>query len=61
MVVGRNPVVEALRADIPATALYVQQFIDNDDRVREALRLATDRGVPLLEAPGPSWTGSPRA
>jgi 23S rRNA (guanosine2251-2'-O)-methyltransferase len=53
MVVGRNPVVEALRADIPATAVYVQQFIDNDDRVREALRLATDRGVPLLEAPRP--------
>jgi 23S rRNA (guanosine2251-2'-O)-methyltransferase len=53
MVVGRNPVVEALRADIPATAVYVQQFIDNDDRVREALQLATDRGVPLLEAPRP--------
>ncbi|WP_329176076.1 MULTISPECIES: 23S rRNA (guanosine(2251)-2'-O)-methyltransferase RlmB [unclassified Streptomyces] len=53
MVVGRNPVVEALRADIPANAVYVQQFIDNDDRVREALRLATDRGVPLLEAPRP--------
>ncbi|WP_335981319.1 MULTISPECIES: 23S rRNA (guanosine(2251)-2'-O)-methyltransferase RlmB [Streptomycetaceae] len=53
MVVGRNPVVEALRADIPATAVYVQQFIDNDDRVREAVTLATDRGVPLLEAPRP--------
>ena len=53
MVVGRNPVVEALRADIPATAVYVQQFIDNDDRVREALKLATDRGVPLLEAARP--------
>jgi 23S rRNA (guanosine2251-2'-O)-methyltransferase len=53
LVVGRNPVVEALRADIPATAVYVQQFIDNDDRVREALKLATDRGVPLLEAARP--------
>jgi 23S rRNA (guanosine2251-2'-O)-methyltransferase len=53
LVVGRNPVVEALRADIPATAVYVQQFIDNDDRVREALRLATDRGVALMEAPKP--------
>ncbi|BBA99229.1 putative tRNA/rRNA methyltransferase [Actinacidiphila reveromycinica] len=53
MVVGRNPVVEALRADIPATAVYVQQYIDNDDRVREAVTLATDRGVPLLEAPRP--------
>ncbi|WP_328467591.1 23S rRNA (guanosine(2251)-2'-O)-methyltransferase RlmB [Streptomyces sp. NBC_00448] len=53
MVVGRNPVVEALRADIPATAVYVQQYIENDDRVREAVTLATDRGVPLLEAPRP--------
>lgn len=53
MVVGRNPVLEALRAEIPATTVYVQQFIDNDDRVREALRLAADRGVPLLEAPRP--------
>ncbi|MEW1863082.1 23S rRNA (guanosine(2251)-2'-O)-methyltransferase RlmB [Streptomyces sp. NBC_00669] len=53
MVVGRNPVVEALRADIPATAVYVQQYIENDERVREAVTLATDRGVPLLEAPRP--------
>lgn len=53
LVVGRNPVVEALRADIPATAVYVQQYIENDDRVREALKLATDRGVPLLEATRP--------
>ncbi|WP_225848066.1 23S rRNA (guanosine(2251)-2'-O)-methyltransferase RlmB [Streptomyces sp. HPF1205] len=53
LVVGRNPVVEALRAEIPATAVYVQQFIDNDDRVREAVRLAGDHGVPLLEAPRP--------
>jgi 23S rRNA (guanosine2251-2'-O)-methyltransferase len=53
MVVGRNPVVEALRADIPATAVYVQQYIDNDDRVREAIKLASDRGVPLMEAARP--------
>lgn len=54
LVMGRNPVVEALRADIPATRLYVQQFIDNDDRVREALKLAADRGgVHLMEAPRP--------
>jgi 23S rRNA (guanosine2251-2'-O)-methyltransferase len=53
LVVGRNPVVEALRADIPATAVYVQQYIDSDDRVREALRAAADRGVPLMEAARP--------
>jgi 23S rRNA (guanosine2251-2'-O)-methyltransferase len=49
LLVGRNPVVEALRARIPATALYVAQGIDIDDRVNEAVRTATDRGIALLE------------
>ncbi|MEU3597455.1 23S rRNA (guanosine(2251)-2'-O)-methyltransferase RlmB [Streptomyces sp. NPDC006798] len=54
MVVGRNPVFEALRDGVPATMLYVQQFIDNDERVRDALRLATDRGdLHIMEAPRP--------
>ncbi|AVH58003.1 MULTISPECIES: 23S rRNA (guanosine(2251)-2'-O)-methyltransferase RlmB [Streptomyces] len=54
MVVGRNPVVEALREGVPATMLYVQQFIDNDERVREALQLAGERGgIYLMEAPRP--------
>ncbi|MDQ1037100.1 23S rRNA (guanosine2251-2'-O)-methyltransferase [Streptomyces sp. V3I8] len=54
MVVGRNSVVEALREGVPATMLYVQQFIDNDERVREALKLAADRGgIHLMEAPRP--------
>ncbi|GGO05842.1 23S rRNA (guanosine(2251)-2'-O)-methyltransferase RlmB [Microbispora rosea subsp. aerata] len=46
---GRNPVVEALRAGVPASALYVAQRIDNDDRVREAIKIAADRGIALLE------------
>ncbi|MEV0845037.1 23S rRNA (guanosine(2251)-2'-O)-methyltransferase RlmB [Streptomyces sp. NPDC049954] len=54
LVVGRNPVFEALRDGVPATALYVQQFIDNDERVRDALKLAADRGgIHLMEAPRP--------
>ncbi|MFJ7206778.1 23S rRNA (guanosine(2251)-2'-O)-methyltransferase RlmB [Streptomyces sp. NPDC098789] len=54
MVVGRNPVFEALRDGVPATTLYVQQFIDNDERVREALQLAAARGnINLMEAPRP--------
>lgn len=54
MVVGRNPVVEALREGVPAVTLYVQQFIDNDERVREALQLAGERGgIHLMEAPRP--------
>jgi 23S rRNA (guanosine2251-2'-O)-methyltransferase len=50
-VVGRNSVVEALRAGVPATALFVASRIDSDDRVREALALASERDLPLLEAP----------
>lgn len=49
-VAGRNPVVEALRAHVPATALYVAERIDSDDRVRESLKLATRAGIPLMEA-----------
>ena len=55
VLVGRNPVVEALRAGVPASALYVQQYVDTDDRVREALTLATDQAMPLLEATGCHW------
>ena len=50
VVAGRNSVVEALRADIPATALYVAARVESDDRTREAIKTAADRGVPLLEA-----------
>ena len=49
LLVGRNPVVEALRAAIPANALYVAIGIDADERVTEAIRLAADRGLPILE------------
>lgn len=48
---GRNPVVEALRAGVPASALYIAERIDTDDRVRESLKLATGASVPVLEAP----------
>jgi 23S rRNA (guanosine2251-2'-O)-methyltransferase len=47
---GRNPVVEALRAGVPAKALYVANRIESDERVREALKLAANRDLPLLEA-----------
>jgi 23S rRNA (guanosine2251-2'-O)-methyltransferase len=50
VVAGRNPVVEALRAGVPASALYVASRIDSDDRVKEALKAAGERGLPLLEA-----------
>ena len=49
-VAGRNPVVEALRAHVPATALWVAERIDSDDRVRESMKIASQLGVPLMEA-----------
>jgi 23S rRNA (guanosine2251-2'-O)-methyltransferase len=52
LLLGRNPVVEALRAQIPATALYVvtgDTGRTSDERISEALALAADRGLPLLE------------
>ena len=36
LVVGRNPVVECLRTNVPATALYVAEGTNNDDRLRAA-------------------------
>jgi len=51
IVAGRNSVVEALRADIPVATMYVATRIDSDDRVKEALKLASERGLPILETP----------
>lgn len=51
MVAGRNSVVEALRAGVPATTVYVASRIDVDDRVREAMKIAHERGLPMLETP----------
>ncbi|MFS4507478.1 23S rRNA (guanosine(2251)-2'-O)-methyltransferase RlmB [Clavibacter sp. Sh2141] len=53
VVTGRNSVVEALRAKIPATALYIASRIEYDDRVKEVLSLATGRGIPVLEVMRP--------
>jgi 23S rRNA (guanosine2251-2'-O)-methyltransferase len=49
LLLGRNPVVEALRAGITATALYIVQGIDIDERIAEIARTAGDRGIPILE------------
>ncbi len=49
LLVGRNPVAEALRAKVPATALYVAIGIESDERVTDAVRLASNRGISLLE------------
>jgi 23S rRNA (guanosine2251-2'-O)-methyltransferase len=51
IVAGRNSVVEALRANVPATTMYVAGRIESDDRVREAIKTATGRSIPVLETP----------
>ncbi|MEF2976800.1 23S rRNA (guanosine(2251)-2'-O)-methyltransferase RlmB [Subtercola sp. YIM 133946] len=53
VVTGRNSVVEALRAKIPATALYIGTRVEYDERVKEILALATNRGIPVLEVMKP--------
>ena len=49
-VAGRNAVVESLRARVPSAALYVGTRVARDERIEEAIKLAADRGVPVLEA-----------
>ncbi len=61
LVAGRNSVLEALQARVPATALHVGPRLDNDERIGQAVMLAADLGIPVVEAAGPSWTASPAA
>ena len=49
VVIGRNPVLEALRAGVPATGLYLQVRAEPDDRWRDSLALAQDLGIPVFE------------
>lgn len=53
IVFGRNSVVEALRAGVPCTGVWVSHKIDADERIREILKVATDRRLPLLEVTKP--------
>jgi len=49
VVAGRNPIVEALRAGIPAVALYLATGLERDQRVDEIRKLAGDAEVPILD------------
>jgi 23S rRNA (guanosine2251-2'-O)-methyltransferase len=48
-VAGRNSVVEALRANLPVTGVYVAEGAERDGRLREVFRVVADRGISLLE------------
>ena len=51
VVLGRNPVLECLRAGVPATALYVALGTEADERVTESVTRAADLGIAILEVP----------
>lgn len=51
LVVGRNPVVECLRAKVPATQLVVALGTGHDDRLSEAVTIANARGISVVEVP----------
>jgi 23S rRNA (guanosine2251-2'-O)-methyltransferase len=48
-VAGRNSVVEALRAGIPITAVYVAEGAERDGRLREAFKIAAEQGYSMME------------
>lgn len=48
-IIGRNPVVDALREGVPVNAVYVAEGAERDGRLRDAFKLATEKGISLLE------------
>jgi 23S rRNA (guanosine2251-2'-O)-methyltransferase len=48
-VAGRNSVVEALRANMPVSGVYVAEGAERDGRLREAFKIVAERGISLLE------------
>jgi 23S rRNA (guanosine2251-2'-O)-methyltransferase len=48
-IIGRNPVVEALREGVPVNGVYVAENAERDGRLREAFQLSAEMGIPLLE------------
>jgi len=50
-VLGRNPVLECLRAGVPATALYIALGTEADERLTESVSRAGDSRIAILEVP----------
>src|SRR5438270_11984145 len=49
IVAGRNAVAEAMRAGVPAVAVYVAVGVERDERIDEIRKLAGNRQVSLLD------------
>jgi 23S rRNA (guanosine2251-2'-O)-methyltransferase len=50
-VAGKNSVIEALRAKIPAKELVVAIKVELDEKISEAIRLAKNADLPIKELP----------
>lgn len=51
LVVGRNPVAEAVAAGIQVARVFVTSSALSDDRVNSVIQAATAMGAPILEVP----------
>lgn len=49
-VIGRNPVYEALMAGLPVRRFVLAEGVERDSRLAEILKLASEQGIPLLQA-----------
>jgi len=52
-VVGRNPVLEALRAGLPVRTLYAADGADRDARQRDIFAFAAEHSIPMLAVTRP--------
>lgn len=48
-VAGRNPVLEALQAQIPVKGVWMAEGAEKDNRLRDILKIAADDGTPLMQ------------
>lgn len=46
---GRNSVLEALQAEIPAATVYLAGGLGSDERTTRIRQIVTDRGIPVLD------------
>jgi 23S rRNA (guanosine2251-2'-O)-methyltransferase len=49
LLAGRNAGLEALRAEMPVTCVYIASRLDSDDRTEEILKLAAARSLKFVE------------
>lgn len=49
-IIGRNPVYEALQADLPVRRAFMVEGTERDSRVSDILKLAAEKGLTLMQA-----------